>query len=210
MLALTLTFAVLMGAAGKEYDNQCSLPPARRDSLFDEYCARGRYAYLKSRFGSWGGFNSSVIIAELPADSLASEQIAFWISNGAQLMYSLLYLLLIYNITLISMEHDWGKFEEYRHRLRCTIVRGDVFEQSYLLQLPKKVLFPLMGFSALMHWLLGQAIRWVSNHFSNISKTCLQYKRSTRETIWADHAAHTEHSRYEVRFLTYQNQSHVH
>ena len=156
MFGLTLFFAVMMGMAGQEYDYECGLPSVNRDSSdWDYYCNNSRKDYLQEHFGSWGGFNSSVTVAALRADSLTSEQVAFWISNGAQLLYSLLYLLLIYNITLISMERDWGKFEEHRQRLRCTIVRGDAFEQSYLLQLPKKVLFPMMGFSASMHWLLG-------------------------------------------------------
>lgn len=46
-------------------------------------------------------------------------------------------------------------------------MKGDAFDQSYLLQLPKKVLYPMMSFSAIMHWLLGQAI-------------------STTEKIWVD------------------------
>lgn len=196
MLGFSLMFAVEMGLAGAYWDQECSMPPGRRQVGFGRNCQIGRAAYLKGQYGSWGGFNSSVVLSELPADSLASEQVAFWVSNGAQLIYSLLYLLLIYNITLISMEYDWGKFEMCRQRLRCTIVRGDVFEQSYLLQLPKKVLFPMMGFSALMHWLLGQAIRY-SSIYPYIPQESLTMS-STRETIWHDSVAHTEHSRYQV------------
>ena len=104
-------------------------------------------------------------------------------SNGAQFIYSLLYLLLIYNITLISQEYDWGMFEHRRRRLRCTIVKGECFKQDYLLQLPKKILFPVMTYSVLTHWMLGEALQ-------------------TQEAVWMDSSPalgrHVEHSKYMV------------
>jgi len=109
---------------------------------------------------------------------------AFAISNGAQFLYSLLYLLLIYNLTLVSMEYEWGKWELQRKRPRCTLVSGRPFEQSYFLQLPSRLLLPLMFFAALMHWLLGQAI-------------------STVETIFTDPEHHIEHSKYFVTYAAY-------
>jgi len=118
-------------------------------------------------------------LTRLPGDSLASQQISFAISNGAQLLYSMLYLQLLYNITLILMEHEWGTFEKTRRRPRCTIVEGEAFEQSYLLQLPKRVIYPAMAFSSLMHWLLGQAI-------------------STTEVVWSDPLINVSHSQYIV------------
>jgi hypothetical protein len=142
-------------------------------------CDAGLAEYLKQNYGTWGGFSSSATLASLTADSLGSEFIAFAVSNGAQFLYSLLYLLLIYNLTLISMEYEWGAWESKRKRPRCTIVSGRPFEQSYFLQLPSKLLLPLMGYAALMHWLLGQAI-------------------STIETIYTDPVHGVEHSVYFV------------
>lgn len=105
-------------------------------------------------------------------------------SNGAQFIYSLLYLLLIYNITLISQEYDWGELEHRRKRLRCTIVKGNSFKQDYFLQLPKKILFPIMTYSVVTHWMLGEALQ-------------------TQEAVWMDHDPesgwHVEHSKYMVR-----------
>ena len=140
----------------------------------------GEAQYLKEKFGTFGGFNSSAIISGLEA--LTNEAETFLIANGAQVLYSLLYLLLTYNVTLISMESDWGNLERTRRRLRCTLVKGSGFRQSYLLQLPKKILYPMMSFSAVMHWLLGQAI-------------------SARETVFASHRdaiQQTEKSFYSV------------
>ena len=142
-------------------------------------CDEGLGWTMKRSYGTWGGFSSSATLAALPPDSLGSEFIAFAISNGAQFLYSLLYLLLIYNLSLISMEHEWGKWETNRKRPRCTIVSGRPFEQSYFLQLPWKVITPLMIYASLMHWLLGQAI-------------------STTETIYTDHVHRIEHSIYFV------------
>lgn len=67
-------------------------------------------------------FSSPQRFAEVPGKDFWSELGAFFISNGLQLIYSALYLLLIYNITLISIENDWGQLEKKRGRLRCTIV----------------------------------------------------------------------------------------
>ena len=118
-------------------------------------------------------------------------------SNGAQFIYSLLYLMMIYNITLISQVHtrrtsnttsadkdqerDWGRLEYVRKRIRCTLVTGESFSQDYLLQLPKKILFPTMAYSILTHWMLGEALQ-------------------TQEAVWLEEAdgRHVEHSRYTV------------
>ena len=65
---------------------------------------KGSKACWDSNSGGWGGFNESISLAKLPSDNLVSDTAAFMIANGAQLIYSLLYLLPIYNLTLISME----------------------------------------------------------------------------------------------------------
>lgn len=176
MLGISIMLAYFLVSKAHVYKKNCNQYPK------DPICSLGLYSYLKQNLGAFGGFEGSGYLSSLPPDSLRSEMLTFAISNGAQLLYSLLYLLLVYNITLISMEQDWGNFEKKRLRLRCTLVKGDGFEQSYLLQLPKKVLYPMMTFSATMHWLLGQAI-------------------STTETIWVESEVSgnvREHSMYTV------------
>lgn len=200
MLGVSLTIAVLAGEAQQSFKNSCKWDNTdRKNNHFNkagyDYCMKDAKAYWDSNSGGWGGFNESISLAELPSDDMMSETAAFMIANGAQLIYSLLYLLLIYNLTLISMEHDWGSFESTRQKLRCTIFKGRGFAQSYLLQLPKKVLFPLMGFSAMMHWLLGQAI-------------------ATKEWVWYNPGNSTLgiegniSSRYEVRQLFLSHSQH--
>jgi hypothetical protein len=94
--------------------------------------------------------------------------------------------MLIYNITLISQEHDWGKLEYTRRRIRTTLVSGPSFAQDYLLQLPKKILFPLMAYSVLTHWMLGEALQ-------------------TQEAIWLENQGgrHIEHSKYIITYAAY-------
>ncbi|KAL8754967.1 MAG: hypothetical protein Q9199_003976 [Rusavskia elegans] len=164
MFGISLMLAVNVGVAAKQFQYECSL--GNRNTL-DETCKKGLSHNLKYQFGYFGGFDTAAAVGSLGKNSINSEVTAFAISNGAQLLYSLIYLLLIYNFTLITMEHDWGRLERVRDRLRCTLVEGEGFKQSYLLQLPKRCLYPMMVFSSLMHWLLGQSI-------------------STKETIWSD------------------------
>ncbi|MCJ1385561.1 hypothetical protein MMC17_008684 [Xylographa soralifera] len=178
MVGVSIMLAIFFGSAATQRVNDCRLHPN------DTMCEVPLGTYLNEIYGGFGGFNSSITLAALAPDNLGSEFLAFGIANGAQFLYSLLYLLLIYNITLISMEYDWGTLEKRRQRLRCTIVRGGGFVQSYLLQLPKRVLFPAMAFSALMHWMLGQAI-------------------STIEITWVDTVARTGHSQNFVVYATY-------
>ncbi|MCJ1287577.1 hypothetical protein MMC26_006929 [Xylographa opegraphella] len=174
MVGVSILLAIVFAGAAITRNDACPKFPN------NPMCEIPLGTYLNDKFGGFGGFNTSVSLAALAPDNLGSEFLAFSIANGAQFLYSLLYLLLIYNVTLISMEHDWGTLEKRRQKLRCTIVKGGGFAQSYLLQLPKRVLFPAMGFSALMHWLLGQAI-------------------STIEITWADPVAKTAHTQNFVR-----------
>lgn len=187
MFGISLMLAVSVGGSASEFNGYCHLPKEKIDLPWVAICNRGLSHYLKYQFGYFGGFDTAAPLGNLKMNSLSSELAAFAVSNGSQLLYSVLYILLIYNFTLVTMEHDWGKLETVRDRLRCTIVEGEGFKQSYLLQLPKRVLYPMMGFSALMHWLLGQSI-------------------STKETIWSDNADRTnpfEASRYDIVYGAY-------
>lgn len=193
LLGVSIMLAVLMGLEASGFKESCKSSQAHEPSYdYRQFSCKSLRKYLEYLFGGFGGFNSNASAGTLPRGQASSEMLAFAISNGAQFLYSLLYLLVIYNFTLISMEYDWGQLEKKRSKLRCTIVRGPAFRQSYLLQLPKWVLFPMMAFSSLMHWLLSQAV-------------------STRETIWAYNppvyargAKSWEFSQYEVRhFLVF-------
>ncbi|KAF2662395.1 hypothetical protein K491DRAFT_585125 [Lophiostoma macrostomum CBS 122681] len=180
MLGGSIALAVIVGAQYSEWKSDCKRNPGNHD------CSIPSTTYFAEISGGFGGFNRSLPLASLPPDSLQNELISFSITNGAQFIYSLLYLMLIYNITLISQEHDWGKLETERRRLRCTIVKGDGFIQRYLLQLPKKILFPIMVYSVFTHWMIGEALQ-------------------AQETIWRDHSDgwEVEHSNYTITYAAY-------
>ncbi|KAF2471018.1 uncharacterized protein BDR25DRAFT_223902 [Lindgomyces ingoldianus] len=183
MLMVSIFIAVATGSeytAGKQKCDEYS------ERGYNEWCNMSSTAQFNQVSGGWGGFNQSLTVASLLPDRLGNEIISFCISNGAQFIYSLLYLMLIYNITLISQEYDWGKLEWERRRLRCTIVKGDCFSQDYLLQLPKQILFPIMGYSVLTHWMLGEALQ-------------------TQEAIWREDipGRHVEHSKYIITYAAY-------
>lgn len=176
MLGASILLVISMAFTPPEWHDYCDDPKSGYERSM---CAESLSVTMKQSHGTWDGYSSSATLAALPPDSLGSEFMAFAISNGAQFLYSLLYLLLIYNLSLISMEHEWGAWKTERKRPRCTIVSGRPFEQSYFLQLPWKVLTPLVVYASLMHWLLGQAV-------------------STTETIHKDHVHGVEHSIYFV------------
>ncbi|KAF7880702.1 uncharacterized protein EAF01_011971 [Botrytis porri] len=182
MVGVSIMLITLMVSTTSDYNHYCHNPAFNRESYSE--CDIPLSQTLKQNFGTWGGFSSSATLASLPPDKISSELIAFAISNGAQFLFSLLYLLLIYNITLISMEHEWGTFETQRQKLRATIVSGTPFSQSYFLQLPSKILIPLMIFASAMHWLLGESI-------------------STVESIYTDPTYGVEHSVYFVTYAAY-------
>ncbi|KAF2681141.1 hypothetical protein K458DRAFT_444963 [Lentithecium fluviatile CBS 122367] len=187
LMAGSLAVAVPLGMSMSSINEQCDFE-ASYGYYYDSSCKMSKAQRVAMQSGGWGGFNSSIRVAELPPDELKNEFISFCISNGAQFIYSLLYLLLIYNITLVSQEKDWGTLEHRRKRLRCTIVKGPSFKEDYLLQLPKKILFPVMTYSIVTHWMLGEALQ-------------------TQEAVWMDNSPeinrHVEHSKYMITYAAY-------
>ncbi|PQE29641.1 Peptidase C78 ubiquitin fold modifier-specific peptidase 1 2 protein [Rutstroemia sp. NJR-2017a BBW] len=179
MLGVSIMLITLMASTSSQYKYDCSRHDTDRNYGID--CTISLSQTLKNAYGTWGG---NATLSPLAPDSISSELLAFAISNGAQFLFSLLYLLLIYNITLVSMENEWGNYELKRRKPRATIVSGAPFEQSYFLQLPSKILMPLMIFAAAMHWLLGESI-------------------SVAESIFTDPQYGVEHSVYAVTFAAY-------
>ena len=95
-------------STGARWDSMC------RSSNRDPGCSFSRTDYVLLYLGTWGGFDSSGVLFYLERSQRSSEEFVFWISSGLQLVFSFLYLLLVYNLTLISQEHDWAKFEDAR------------------------------------------------------------------------------------------------
>lgn len=96
MLIVSIMVAVHMASEVTSWKDLC------HPQISNLGCDSGLSSYLKSIFGTLGGFQGRGQLSTLAPDSLKSEILTFVVSNGAQLLYSLLYLLSIYNITLIS------------------------------------------------------------------------------------------------------------
>ncbi|KAF8248073.1 hypothetical protein K440DRAFT_680348 [Wilcoxina mikolae CBS 423.85] len=160
MLALSGIVATQGVGPQMLYNSDCTGSRAQKN----EYCNMLKQQLEEYRKSGFGGHDSSLNLAYLSIDSLRSEFNAFIISNGSQLIFSALYLLLIYNVTLVSMEREWGELEKQYTKIRVTLAKGKGLRQSYFLQLPPYVLIPIMIASSLMHWLLGQSLvarEWV-------------------------------------------------
>src|SRR2546430_14490116 len=123
MVGLSIVHGANMGMDASYFEKSC-VTNSNSTAFPAVSCSDGVMGFISKEYGGFGGFNTSAQIADLKKDSLTSEAASFWISNGPQLLYSLLYLLLIYNVTLISVERDWSKLEKGRQKLRCTIVEG--------------------------------------------------------------------------------------
>lgn len=102
MLATSIFLVCGMVGIAEQYHAECDT----ENRISADYNCNETLAWNQNqKFGSWGGDSGSATFKSLHADSLGSEFLAMAISNGCQVFYSLLYLLLVYNMTLISMEN---------------------------------------------------------------------------------------------------------
>jgi hypothetical protein len=107
MLVIPLWIIVSLTVVWGEYKKYCQDEENLKNwDLKKDECLGNRKAAWRRSSGTWGGFGSIALLMPLEPNKKGSEMAAFAISNGAQLVYSLLYLLLVYNITLISMERE--------------------------------------------------------------------------------------------------------
>lgn len=124
-------------------------------------------AVLVDRYIEFDGFIKTNA-EPIPVYNLGVEFLVMCASNSPQFFFSTLYLCLIYNLSLINMEYEWGEMEASSRRLRCSLVVGNQFDQSYYLGLPMKVLIPTMSFSALVHWIVSLAIQVTEERYYSL------------------------------------------
>ncbi|KAF5382399.1 hypothetical protein D9757_009779 [Collybiopsis confluens] len=79
------------------------------------------------------------------------------ISNSPQLILSVIYI--VFNILCIKMllAREWSSYARSRKPLRVSSPRG-AQRSTYFLQIPYRFGLPLMGYSALLHWLVSQSL----------------------------------------------------
>jgi hypothetical protein len=88
-----------------------------------------------------------------------------FIANAPQPILSMIYYTYNGLLTCFLLGLEWNSFARNRKGLRVTSSPRGYQRSSYSLQLPKKWAFPLMGLSALLHWLVSQSIFIVSIQF---------------------------------------------
>ncbi|KAI3336909.1 hypothetical protein HD806DRAFT_475133 [Xylariaceae sp. AK1471] len=82
---------------------------------------------------------------------------AVLLANTPQLLLSFCYLTYNNLFTYLQIAREWGKYSEGYSSLRVTDPQGHQ-SSTYRLQLPYRYSLPLMGASAILHWILSNTI----------------------------------------------------
>jgi hypothetical protein len=90
------------------------------------------------------------------------------VANSPQVIISLVYF--SYNAAMTSMllAHEWSSFFTRAKSLRVSSSRQGLQRSTYFLQLPYRYALPLLGVSALLHWLASQSLSVISVEIYNM------------------------------------------
>ncbi|KAL4743148.1 hypothetical protein BDV11DRAFT_179076 [Aspergillus similis] len=80
------------------------------------------------------------------------------LANMPQLIFSTLYFTLNSVLTTMAMSTEWNSFSITRKGLRVSTSPQGYQRTTYFLSLPYRYSIPLLGLSALLHWLMSQSI----------------------------------------------------
>ncbi|KAL4885232.1 hypothetical protein BJY04DRAFT_205441 [Aspergillus karnatakaensis] len=105
---------------------------------------------------SFGTINAQALIkgSHWPT-SLTSNTL---IANTPQLLFSILYFSFNSVMTTICLSTEWARFSLTRKPLRVSYSARGAQRSSYFLSLPYRYALPLMGASAVLHWLISQSL----------------------------------------------------
>lgn len=78
-------------------------------------------------------------------------------SNSPQIILSICYFSFNAFFTRTQTENEWSSYSLSYKPLRVSVPRGEQ-TSTYRLQLPYKYSLPLLAISALLHWILSNAI----------------------------------------------------
>jgi hypothetical protein len=90
------------------------------------------------------------------------------VAKSPQVIISLVYFSYNAAITSMPLAHEWSGFFERAKSLRVSSSRQGLQRSSYFLQLPYRYALPLLGLSALLHWLASQSLSVVSVELYNM------------------------------------------
>jgi hypothetical protein len=104
------------------------------------------------------GFTGTTISWSLPSFGTVGLLSNVLVANLPQLILSFTYF--TYNALFTSMLAglEWSKMAWQKKSLRVSQTPKGQQRSSYFLQLPYRYAIPLLGFSAVMHWLVSQSI----------------------------------------------------
>ncbi|KAL2783693.1 hypothetical protein BJX66DRAFT_116816 [Aspergillus keveii] len=80
------------------------------------------------------------------------------IANTPQLLFSLLYFAFNALLTGMAIAAEWSRYATSRRGLRVSSNPRVAQRSSYFLSLPYRYAIPLMGCSAILHWLISQSL----------------------------------------------------
>lgn len=110
--------------------------------------------FQSSQFGNADG---RMLIQTGPALGAAGLAAAVLFSNWPQVVVSLVYLTYNSLFTNMHLAHEFGNYAVHRKALRVTTPCGQQ-RKTYWLQLPYTYGIPLVSISAVLHWLVSQAV----------------------------------------------------
>ena len=98
----------------------------------------------------------------LPTEGAVGVLSNIFMANLPQLILSTVYYTYNGLLTCFFLSYEWDQFSRQRKGLRVSQCPQRAQRTTYFLQLPYRFAFPLLTFSAFLHWLCSQSIFLVS------------------------------------------------
>lgn len=106
----------------------------------------------------FGAVNSNMLLnANLPEEGASGLTSSVLFANFPQVVLSFVYLSLNALVTCMLLAHEYSGYEIHRKPLRVTTPYGQQ-RSTYWLQIPFTYGIPLIATSAILHWLISQAV----------------------------------------------------
>jgi hypothetical protein len=110
----------------------------------------------------------TIVQSQLEFQGIAGIVSNVIVANAPQVIISLIYFSYNAAITSMLLAHEWSSFFARAKSLRVSSHREGLQRSTYFLQLPYRYALPLLGFSALLHWLASQSLSVVSVELYNM------------------------------------------
>jgi hypothetical protein len=110
----------------------------------------------------------TIVQSDLASHGLSGILENVIIANTPQVIISLVYFSYNAAITSMLLAYEWSGFFGRAKSLRVSSSRQGLQRSTYFLQLPYRYALPLLGFSALLHWLASQSLSVASVELYNM------------------------------------------